>query len=171
MTDVALLPRSDYHIQRPVCAGARPSFPISETSRVVRLTVFAASVVLLAGLVALFRARRINQASIERDGLSRFRDAFAGRYPELLLAEVYTYLAGRHGAMGPHYRVAPGDNLAREYGLINLDLEDAVLVIADRAGARLPRAHELDELKVSVRTVEDLLRYLEPFFRSEVVTG
>ena len=137
----------------------------------MRLTVIVAVVVLVIGLIALIRAQRINQASIERDGLSRFRDAFRGRYPELLLSQVYAYLAERPGAVGPHYIVNPNDNLEREYGLIDLDLEDAVLVIADRAGARLPRANELDELKEKVRSVDDLLRYLEPYFRPEVVKG
>jgi hypothetical protein len=55
------------------------------------------------------------------------------------------------------------------YGLVDLDLEDAVLVIADRAGARLPRAKELDALKTGVRSVEDLLRFLEPYVRPDVV--
>lgn len=137
----------------------------------MRLTAVVALVVLVLGLVALLRAQRINRASIERDGLSRFRDASRGRYPELLLSQVYAYLADRHGAVGPHYIVNLNDLLDREYGLVDLDLEDAVLVIADRAGARLPRANELDELKDSVRTVDDLLRYLEPYFRPEVVKG
>lgn len=134
-------------------------------------TVIVAVAVLVMGLAALIRARHISRASIERDGLSRFRDASRGRYPELLLSQVYAYLAERHGAVGPHYIVNPNDELAREYGLVNLDLEDAVLVIADRAGARLPRANELDALTLTVRTVDDLLRYLEPFFRPEVVKG
>jgi len=133
----------------------------------LRLTVIVAVVVLVIGLIALIRAQRINQASIERDGMSRFRDAFRGRYPELLLSQVYAYLAERHGAVGPHYIVNPNDNLEHEYGLIDLDLEDAVLVIADRAGARVPP----DELKEKVRSVDDLLHYLEPFFRPEVVKG
>jgi hypothetical protein len=137
----------------------------------VRLSVSVAIVVLLLGLFALARATRINRESIERDGLSRFRDAFRGRYPEVLLAQVYTYLAERHGAQEPHYIVNPADNLARVYGLVDLDLEDAVLVIADRAGARLPRAQELDGLKTAVSSVEDLLKYLEPYFRPEVVKG
>ncbi len=137
----------------------------------MRLTAVVALVVLLVGLVALLRAQRINRASIERDGLSRFRDASRGRYPELLLSQVYAYLAERHGAVGPHYIVNLSDLLDREYGLVDLDLEDAVLVIADRAGARLPRSNELDQLKDAVRTVEDLLRYLEPYFRPEVVKG
>ncbi|MFN9308705.1 hypothetical protein, partial [Gemmatimonas sp.] len=75
------------------------------------------------------------------------------------------------GAQEPQYIVNPTDDLARVFGLADLDLEDAVLVIADRAGARLPRAQELDSLKTSVRTVEDLLRYLEPYFRPQVVKG
>jgi len=137
----------------------------------VRLSVSVAIIVLALGLFALARASRINRKSIERDGLSRFRDAFRGRYPELLLAQVYTYLAERHGAQEPHYIVNPGDNLARVYGLVDLDLEDAVLVIADRAGARLPRAQELDGLKTAVTSVEDLLKFLEPYFRPEVVKG
>lgn len=137
----------------------------------MRLTVIVAIAVLVVGLIALFRAQRMNRQSIERDGLSRFRDSFRGRYPEVLLAQVYTYLAERHGAMEPHYIVNPGDDLDRVYGLVDLDLEDAVLVIADRAGARLPRSNELDALKTRVRSVDDLLKYLEPFFRPEVVKG
>ncbi len=135
------------------------------------VTVFVAVVVLALGLFALARAQRLFRKSIERDGLSRFRDAFRGRYPEILLSQVYSYLAERHGAVEPHYLVNPGDDLQLVHGLADLDLEDAVLVIADRAGARLPRANELDELKNGVRSVDDLLRYLEPYFRPEVVKG
>lgn len=114
----------------------------------------------------------MDRASHERDGLSRFRNNFGGRYPELLLSQVYAYLAEQHGAVGPQYIVNPKADLEHEFGLSGLDLEDAVLVIADRAGARLPRATELDELKArGVRTVDDLLRFLEPFFRPEVVKG
>ncbi len=137
----------------------------------MRLSVVVAAVVLLIGLAALLRARSLNLRSIERDGLSRFRDSTRGRYPEILLEQTYHYLAERHGVVEPHYRVAPGDDLERVFGLGGLDLEDAVLVIADRAGARLPRAHELDELKSGVRTIDDLLRFLEPYFRPEVVKG
>lgn len=162
--------RVRYVFWRIIRGRPHPQYP-TEPPRVLRLTVIVAVVVLVTGLIALIRAQRINQASIERDGLSRFRDAFRGRYPELLLSHVYGYLAERHGAVEPHYIVNPGDDLRREYGLVDLDLEDAVLVIADRAGARLPRAQELDELKETVRSVDDLLRYLEPFFRPEVVKG
>ena len=128
---------------------------------------------MLALAVILFvRARIMNQQSIERDGLSRFRDAFRGRFPGLLLSQTYHYLAERHGAGGPRYRVMPADDLERVFGLVDLDLEDAVLVIADRAGARLPKSSELDELKTrGVKSVEDMLRFLEPFFKPEVVRG
>lgn len=136
----------------------------------MRLTLVGTTMMLALAVVLYVRARVMNQQSISRDGLSRFRDSFRGRYPELLIAQTYTYLAERHGAVGPHYSVKPADELDRVYGLVDLDLEDAVLVIADRAGARLPRASELDELKTrGVRTVDDLVRFLEPFFRPEVV--
>lgn len=135
----------------------------------MRLSVYLAVGMLLLALVALFRAWRLNLRSIERDGLSRFRDSTRGRYPELLLAQTYQYLAERHGAVEPHYRVTPTDRLDGVFGLSGLDLEDAVLVIADRAGARLPRSQELDELTGRVTTVDDLLRFLEPFFRPVTV--
>lgn len=138
----------------------------------MRATAFIVLAILLASLLALVRARRMDRASHERDGLSRFRNSFGGRYPEILLSQVYTYLAEQHGAVGPQCIVSPTADLEHEFGLSGLDLEDAVLVIADRAGARLPRATELDELKSrGVRTVTDLLRFLEPFFRPEVVKG
>ncbi len=135
------------------------------------ITVILALTVLAAGLYALVRAQRISKQSIERDGLSRLRDAARGRYPEILLSAVYGYLAERHGMGEVHYRVGLGDSLEQVHGLADLDLEDAVLVIADRAGARLPRASDLDEVKERVSTVEDMLRYLEPYFRPEVVQG
>ena len=136
----------------------------------MRLTLVGSTMALALAVILFVRARIMNQQSIERDGLSRFRDSFRGKYPELLLAQTYHYLAERHGAVGPHYKVLPTDELERVYGLVDLDLEDAVLVIADRAGARLPKSSELDELKTQgVRTVDDLLRFLEPFFRPEVI--
>lgn len=136
----------------------------------MRLMLVGSTMMLALTIILFVRARIMNQQSIERDGLSRFRDSFHGRFPEVMLKHTYTYLAERHGAVGPHYRVMPKDDLMRVYALVDLDLEDAVLVIADRAGARLPKAAELDMLKTTnVTTVEDLLLYLEPFFRPEVV--
>ena len=136
----------------------------------MRLTLVGTTMMLAFAVILFVRARIMNQQSIERDGLSRFRDSFRGRFPELLLQQTYTYLAERHGNVGTHYKVLPGDDLQRIYALVDLDLEDAVLVIADRAGARLPKSAELDELKTrGVKTVDDLMRFLEPFFRPEVV--
>ncbi len=136
----------------------------------VRFTIAIAVVVLAIGLFLWFRVRQANRTLHERDGLSRFREAYADRYPDALLMHTYLYLAERHGSAEPHYEVVPTDSLERVYKLADLDLEDAVLVIADRAGARLPKSNELDEVKSRVRTVDDLLRFLEPFFRSAVQT-
>jgi hypothetical protein len=133
----------------------------------LRFTIAIAVVVLLIGAFLLFRIRQANRTLHERDGLSRFRETYAGRYPDALLMHAYLYLAERHGSAEPHYEVVPTDSLERVYKLADLDLEDAVLVIADRAGARLPKANELDEVKQRVRTVDDLLRFLEPYFRPE----
>lgn len=143
-----------------------------EVGSVVRLALVGTTMMLALAVILFVRARIMTQQSIERDGLSRFRNSYHGRYPELLLAHTYGYLAERHGVVGPHPRVLASDNLARVYGLVDLDLEDAVLVIADRAGARLPKSVELDALKTTgVATVDDLVKYLEPFFRPEVVKG
>ena len=133
----------------------------------MRFTLTIAVIVLLIGLFLVFRVRQANRTSFERDGLSRFRETYAGRYPDALLTHAYLYLAERHGIAEPHYEVVPTDSLERVYKLTDLDLEDAVLVIADRAGARLPRSSELDNVKGRVRTVDDLLRFLEPYFRPE----
>jgi hypothetical protein len=138
----------------------------------VRLILVGTAVMLALASVLFIRARILTTKSIVRDGLSRFRDNFQGRYPETLLAQTYRYLAERHGTVGPHYIVKPEDELDRVYDLADLDLEDAVLVIADRAGARLPKSTDLDELKTrGVRTVDDLLRFLEPYFVPEAVKG
>lgn len=133
----------------------------------MRFTITVMVLVLLVGIFLWFRVRQAQQASVERTGLSRFRETYAGKYPDSLLLHTYTYLAERHGAAEPHYEVLPTDDLESVYLLRDLDLEDAVLVIADRAGARLPKSKELDEVRSRVRTVDDLLRFLEPYFRSE----
>ncbi len=138
----------------------------------MRLVIVGTVLMLAVASFLFIRARILTTKSIVRDGLSRFRDSFHGRYSELLLSQTYRYLAERHGAVGPHYIVQPDDELDRVYGLVDLDLEDAVLVIADRAGARLPKPADLDELKTrGVRTVDDLLQFLEPYFVSEPVKG
>lgn len=137
----------------------------------MKLTLLAALLVLGLGIAILLRARRANRVSHERDGLTQFRETYGSRYPDSLLQGAYTYLAERDAAAGPHYMVSPADNLQHVYGLADLDLEDAVLVIADKAGARLPSVQDLDALKARVRTVDDMLKFLDPYFRSEAVNG
>jgi hypothetical protein len=124
-------------------------------------------IVTVAVLVTLLILRRsASNSSSERDGLSAFKSANANRgYPDALVEGIYHYLAERAPAPGPHYAVAGSDNLQQTYGLADLDLEDAVLVIADKAGAKLPNAQELDALKTQVRTVDDMLRFLNPYFQ------
>lgn len=134
------------------------------------MTLFFAALVIgaIAALIAV-RLRSRSAAVHEADGLAKLRAAFGDRYPDALVRHAYGYLSERHGAAMPHYQVRPDDDLQKVYALADLDLEDAVLVIADRAGARIPRAQNLDELKGRVRTVDDLLQFLEPYCRPEAV--
>lgn len=131
--------------------------------------VAIASAVLVVGVWALIRGQRLSQRAAVRDGLSRLRDSAGGRYPETLIAAVFGYLAERHGATGPTTVVKLGDDLASVHGLADLDLEDAVLVITDRSGVRIPTVADLEEMKQTVRTVGDLLAFLEPYFMPNVV--
>ena len=138
------------------------------------MTLIYIAALLVVGIVLgllLFRVKKADRVSHERDGLTQFRETYAARYPDALLQNAYLYLAERDAAAGPHYMVSPSDNLQQVYGLANLDLEDAVLVIADKAGAKIPNAHELDELKTKVRTVDDMLRFLNPFFAGAPAKG
>jgi hypothetical protein len=134
-------------------------------------------VVLLGGSIYLVRSSWLSgQRSHERDALAQFLASFPGRrLPESLLRQTFAYLLERARAAGDlderHFVVAPGHDLRVIYHMDELDLEDAALVIADRATARLPRAHELDALRGSVRTVGELVTFLEPFFESETVDG
>jgi hypothetical protein len=137
----------------------------------VGFAVFVATLATVGGLYAWTRAQRVHRASADRESLARFLELYRGQYPESLLTEVHRYLSLRRAAGVPHRAVRPDDDLRGMYELVGLDLEDAVLLIADRAGARLPRARELDTLKGEVRRVEDLLRYLEPFFRPDPAKG
>ena len=137
----------------------------------MRLTVILGLVaVVILLFTIIIRQRAASKSSSERDGLSAFKSSNATRgYPDALVEGIYHYLAERAPAPGPHYAVAGGDDLLATYGLADLDLEDAVLVIADKAGAKLPNAGELDALKTQVRTVADMLRFLNPFFQAERV--
>jgi hypothetical protein len=129
-------------------------------------------VVLVTGVAVayLWRARtNAARRSQRRDGLAQFLASFPrADYPEALLRHTYAYLLERREAAGDyeaeHFRVAPGHDLRSVYRMDGLDIEDAVLVIADRAGVRLPRAHDLDDLKGKVATVADVVAFLAPYF-------
>lgn len=136
----------------------------------MRTTILVAVAVLAAVGFALWRARaRADRQSHVRDGVAQFLASFPGiDYPEALLRQTYRYLLERREAAGDfagaHFVVAPGHDLRTVYHMDGLDIEDAVLVIADRAGARLPKAHDLDGLKGTVSTVAGLVAFLAPYF-------
>jgi len=139
----------------------------------VNTTILLALAVLAVGAVYLARVRmRSNRRLHERDGLAQFKASFPGRgIPDELLEQTYAHLVERREAVGDdadeHFIVAPGHDLRTVYHLDGLDIEDAVLLISDRAGARLPKAHDLDDLKGHVKTVQDLVQFLEPYFQRE----
>jgi len=133
----------------------------------VRPLLLAVLALLGLSIVLLWRARVVHRASVELHGLTRFREQLQGRYPEALVAQVFAFLSDRHGDTEGRSLVNPSDDLARDHRLAALDLEDAVLVIADRAGGRLPGARDLDALAGRVHTVEELLQFLLPFFRTD----
>jgi len=137
----------------------------------LNLTVMLALIAVMILLFTIIMGQRSkNKTSSERNGLLAFRSANVARgYTDALIEGTYHYLAERAPAPGPHYAVEGSDNLQQTYGLADLDLEDAVLVIADKAGAKLPNAGELDALKAQVRTVDDMLRFLHPFFQAQRV--
>ncbi|MCU0648886.1 MAG: hypothetical protein MUF00_12870 [Gemmatimonadaceae bacterium] len=128
----------------------------------VLLVVVLLSVAALALLLGEVRKRRI--AALEREGLARFEAFFSDRgLSPKLVRNVYHYLAENAATGTQHFDVNPTDELAKRYGLVtDLDVQDAVIVIADRSGLPLPKAHTLDEANPLVHTVDDLLRFLAP---------
>jgi hypothetical protein len=95
------------------------------------------------------------------------RNSFLARFdgsgiPAALLVQAYETLSRRVSAEVRDIR--PGDRLAENFGMSAADMEDVALLVAARCEARIPGAHELDELDASVRTVEDLVRFLVPFY-------
>jgi hypothetical protein len=146
---------------------------LSNGPELVRTTLLLALIVLVIGALYVRRVRqRAYRRSHERDGTAQFLASFPGRaYPEALLRQTYAYLLERREAAGDyegeHFTVAPGHDLRTVYHLDGLDIEDAVLVIADRASARLPKAHDLDEMKGRVSTVQDLVEFLVPYFQDD----
>ncbi len=141
----------------------------------MRATLIAALLLAATGAISLARVRmRAHRSSFVRDGLAQFAAAFAGRdLPPALLEQTYAHLIERREAVGEndaaHFLVAPGHDLRAVYHLDSIDIEDAVLVIADRARARIPKAHDLDELKGRVFTVADMVDFLEPYFEPQLM--
>jgi hypothetical protein len=137
------------------------------------MTLLVTVILLVIGALYVRRMRqRAYRRSHQRDGRAQFLASFPGRaYPEALLRQTYAYLVERREAAGDddgqHFTVAPGHDLRTVYHLDGLDIEDAVLVIADRASVRLPRAHDLDDLKGRVATVQDLVEFLVPYFQDD----
>ncbi len=144
-----------------------------ERTDLVRTTLLVALIVVVIGVLYVRRVQqRAYRRSHERDGTAQFLASFPGHdYPEALLRQTYSYLLERREAAGDyegeHFTVAPGHDLRTVYHLDGLDIEDAVLVIADRASARLPKAHDLDDLKGRVSTVQDLVEFLVPYFQDD----
>lgn len=155
------------------CARRPAALKTPNGPELVRTTLLLALIVLVIGALYVRRVRqRAYRRSHERDGAAQFLASFPGRsYPEALLRQTYAYLLERREAAGDfegeHFTVAPGHDLRTVYHLDGLDIEDAVLVIADRATARLPKAHDLDDLKGRVATVEDLVEFLAPYFQDD----
>jgi hypothetical protein len=142
----------------------------------VRLPILLALFVTAVAMVALARVRmrRYHETSV-RDGLARFSAAFASEnLPAELLQQTYSHLVERREAVGDddvtHFIVSPGHDLRSVYHLDGLDIEDAALLIADRASARLPKSHDLDDMKGRVTTVRDLVLFLAPYFETERVS-
>lgn len=136
----------------------------------MRTTILILLTVLAVATIFIARARmRAERRSHERDGLAQFIAAFREMsLPPVLLEQTYRYLVERREAVGEHenehFIVAPGHDLGVVYHFHGLDVEDAVLVIADRGGAQLPRATDLDGIQEQVRTVRDLIEFLAPYY-------
>jgi hypothetical protein len=126
------------------------------------LFVMLVSAALLLLLLGQVRKRRI--AALEAEGLARFQSFYAERgLPAPLVSNVYHYLAANAATGVQHFDVNPSDELGTRYGIVSeIDVQDAVVVIADRAGLPLPKAQQLDQAQPNVHTVEDLLSFLAP---------
>jgi hypothetical protein len=125
----------------------------------------------------LVRSRRLaGERSHRRDALAHFAAAFVPQgVPRPLIEETFAYLYDRALRTGENDAqrliISPAHDLREVYHMDELDIEDAALVIADRAGGRLPRAHALDELRGRVRTIADLVAFLAPYFQPELIDG
>ena len=125
----------------------------------LQFAVFATFLLLAAGFV-LGGTRALNGANRrELGGRNSFLAKFDGSgIPAVLLVQAYETLSRR---VSQEIRdIRPGDRLAENFGMSQADMEDVALLVAARSEARIPTAHELDELDERVRTVDDLVRFL-----------
>jgi hypothetical protein len=129
----------------------------------VRLLILLVAAVVLITLLVAFRAqRKQKQEELEHQGLDQFIAEYRGQdFAEESLRCIHHYLAQRR----PDHVIVHASDPLTIYGLVELDLEDAVLEIVDRCRGELPGTRELDTLKPGVRTVDDLVRFVDPLAR------
>ena len=125
--------------------------------------VFATLLLLATGFVVA-GSRALGVANRrELGGRNSFLARFDGTgIPADLLVQAYETLSRR---AAHHVRdIRPADRLAENLGMSAADTEDVALLVAARCEARIPRAHDLDELDDRVRTVNDLVHFLVQFY-------
>ena len=129
-----------------------------------QFAIFTTFVLLATGFVVA-GTRALNLANRrELGGRNSFLAKFDGSgIPAVLLVQAYETLSRR---VSQEIRdIRPGDRLAENLGMTQADMEDVALLVAARSEARIPTAHELDELDARVRTVDDLVRFLAELYQ------
>ena len=125
--------------------------------------VFATFLLMATGFVVAGSRALAAANRRELGGRNSFLARFDGSgLPADLLVQAYETLSRRVSAEIRDIR--PGDRLVENFGMSAADMEDVALLVAARCEARIPSAHELDELDARVRTVDDLVRFLVPFY-------
>jgi len=119
--------------------------------------VLAGILVSLLGVTGLMRYRD-QEIARTRSGLG-FEDFVAyfsdEGIPLYRLREVYDYFQNWQSVK--NFPVLPNDDLYKVYGIYDEDVDDAVIELADRWGAKLPPTFEGLE---PVRTVADIVHLL-----------
>jgi len=110
----------------------------------------------LAGNVFLRKRAQKLADSRRGQGLQDFTVYFSGKdIPEDKLRLVYDYFQEWQSVK--NFPVLPNDDLSKVYGIVDDDVDDAVIELADRWGATLPVT--FDGLQ-PVRTVADVVHLL-----------
>ncbi len=135
----------------------------------LQFALFATFLLLATGFVVA-GSRALGAANRrELGGRNSFLAKFDGTgIPAALLVQAYETLSRRVSAEVRDIR--PGDRLAENFRLSAADVEDVALLVAARCEARIPTAHDLDELDARVRTVDDLVRFLARFYEPANLT-